>query len=205
METDAERFLFVSPEMAATPEHIVSLLESPRLTPDDVVCGCHLTEEGFLDATPLHPRQLTRGAGVRFAELIVSGTGFTAVHRETMRRLEAVTVSVRDKEGSEWRPYFMPLLLEYVSGDDGLSREYLADDHALVWRLRGVGASIWLDTEVRVGRVRDSVVVPVGAIPLHPRIAGPSTTFSNPCTPDALPRSGLPSSHAASGASQVDD
>lgn len=163
LATEADRFLFIDADTAASPEDIVRLAEHEKLKPESAVTGGYLTADGKIAAVPTQPVDVDVGGDTRYVELLVAGMGFAAVERRTIETLNTSMAPVRDKTGETWRPYFLPFVLEYELPDGTKAREYVPEDYAFWWRVRTMAScTLWLDTHLPVGHVKESVLMPRG-------------------------------------------
>lgn len=162
MRTEADTFIFIDSDMAASPDEIMQLVESPKLGPRSAVCGAYFTQGGDLAGVPLDMGEpIAFKAQPRFAEMALAGLGFAAIERATIEALERATPPVRSKLDEVWRPYFLPIVVQQETPDGEVFREYLADDFSFWWRVRTIGETLlWMDTHLRVGHVKNSVLVP---------------------------------------------
>jgi hypothetical protein len=168
MKTDADVFVFVDADVIPTPADFAALVQSEKLNSGNAVSGCYLAGTGRLAAVPAGPSSVSIGGEPRFVRLVVAGMGFSAVHRDTVERLERHSRMVRDPTGETWYPHFLPAVLNRVAedGNDGRDgAEYLPEDYAFWWRVQAVaGAELWLDTHLAVGHVKESILVPSGVV-----------------------------------------
>lgn len=163
MSTGAERFLFIDADTAPTPDDIVQLAESEKLTENSAVSGCYLTSRGTVAAVPVEPVEVKVGGEPRFVELLVAGMGFSAVTRETIESMDEAVAPVRDATGEVWRPYFLPFILEFEIPGGERVREYVPEDYSFWWRVRTLAkGKVWLDTHLAVAHVKTKILVPEG-------------------------------------------
>lgn len=162
MQTEAETFLFIDADMVVTPDNIFQLLESPKLSERSAVTGAYITANGELAGVPLDvTQQVSFGGEPRFVQMALAGLGFAAIRRSSIEALERVTPPVRSKADEIWRPYFLPFVIQHELPNGEEMREYLADDYSFWWRVRTMAeTSLWLDTSLRVGHVKTSVLTP---------------------------------------------
>jgi hypothetical protein len=164
MRTEAERFLLIDADTAATPDDIVRLAQSDRVSIDSAVAGCYLTRKGKVAAVPLEPVEASVGGDPRFVELLLAGMGFAAISRASLEQLDLMVEPVTDYDGHEWRPYCLPFVLEYDS-PNGKAREYVPEDYSFWWRLRTLANTrLWLDTHLPVGHVKSEILTPQGLL-----------------------------------------
>lgn len=165
MKTPADRFLFIDADTAATPDDIVRLAESEKLSEKSAVSGCYLTSKGTVAAVPVEATGARIGGEPRFRELLVAGMGFSAITRETVNLMDPHIEPVRDATGEVWRPYFLPFVLEFDLPGVGMTREYVPEDYSFWWRVRTLAkATVWLDTHLPVGHVKTQVLIPSGEL-----------------------------------------
>ena len=162
MRTEADTFIFIDADMAASADDIMQLVESPKLGPRSAVSGAYCTQAGELAGVPLEmSRSVSFHSEPRFVELALGGLGFSAIQRSAVEALELAIPPVRNKAEEIWRPYYLPLVIEHESPDGEVLRDYLADDYSFWWRVRTLGETVlWLDTHLRVGHVKASVLTP---------------------------------------------
>ena len=158
LATDADRFLFLDADVIPTPEDILQLLESPRLSEDSAVSGCYLVREGRLAAVP-ETNQVRLFSEPRFVPCAAAGLGISVVHRASIERVRASLPTIVDEDTARgpvaWHPYYVPVILEQKEG-----YRYLADDYSFWWRLNVVGVNLWLDTHVVVGHAKSALLKP---------------------------------------------
>jgi hypothetical protein len=163
LATDADHFVFLDADVIPGREDLISLIESPKVSPDNAVVGCYLVRENHLSAQ--FKSQSVRIMGdVRFVECSVAGMGIGVVHRSSIERLRDTLPTVIDEQPRDgsidgrgtWTPYFLPVILE----TEGKYR-YLAEDYSFWWRLGIVGVKLWLDTHIAVGHAKQTIFRPI--------------------------------------------
>lgn len=165
LATKANVFILVDADMTPTPEHFGQMVESPLLDADNAVSGCYLVQPGRLAAVIPEEEEIEIGGEKRFVKILLAGCGFAAIHRDTVVRLKEALPAVRDPTGGEWCPYFLPFVLEQSLPDETVVRQYIPEDYSFWYRLHTVAkATLWLDTHVAVGHVKQNVLLPQGKV-----------------------------------------
>jgi DNA-binding transcriptional LysR family regulator len=153
LRTGARRFVFVDADMVPMAGQLTELIESDR----DAVSGTYAVGGGQVAASTMAGKVVELPSPERFIACLVAGMGFASVSREVVERLAEKLPTVRDPNGHQWKPFFLPMLV-------GETNEYLSEDYAFWWRLREhAGVQLWLDTSLVVGHCKPTVALPKGA------------------------------------------
>jgi hypothetical protein len=155
LQTDADRFIFIDPDIVPTADDVVRLVESPKLGERSAVSGCYLAQPRHL-AVQSQLEKVALFGEPRYAPLLVGGMGFAAVHRLSVDLVRAELPRLEDMTSDDWYPFFLPVVVAQ-DGPEGPFHQYLPDDYAFWWRLRSTGTEAWIDTHVVVGRATEAV------------------------------------------------
>jgi hypothetical protein len=163
LKTSADTFVFVDADMLPTPEQIVHLVESSRLTDTDAVSGVYAVGNGQVAAMTADGKPLELPNPEPHVRCLVAGMGFAAVTRNAIEKLRNRLPSVMDEGDREWHPYFLPMVIEHANVNGRPMNQYLSEDYSFWWRLKHLaGVQLWLDTKLVVGHCKAGPLFPKG-------------------------------------------
>lgn len=142
----AERILWVDSDVEFVPADALRLLGSHH----DFIAGAYPAKTEPRLCLDAGGQPLVIGEGGGLVEIQSSGFGFVALSRELSERVAASVPTVEEPAPftgtTRWRPAFCPFIEEQPDG----THRYLGEDYAFCARARKLGATLWLDTRVRL-------------------------------------------------------
>lgn len=149
LRSGAERLILLDADVVPTPEQLRWLAETPEVTPERGVWGMYPSRSRrnwSIDALDADDAKRCVAVG-GLTEIRWGGLGFCAVHRESLRRVEAMLEAegngpITEEGGVEWHPFCLPFI------EDG---SYLPDDRSLCRRLSYSGTRLFASGDLKAG------------------------------------------------------
>lgn len=163
LRSGAERLLLIDADTVPTAGVLRALAEAEGVTPDCAVFGMYPLREG--DRWSVNPKDAEAADQAiregRSFELVTSGLGLCAIHRESLVRLADELPLITEDSGLQWHPFCVPFVHQGAPVAKGPT--YYADDGSLCYRLRQTGTELWCDPRLRAGHVVRSVLTALRA------------------------------------------
>ena len=144
-QSRAEVFLLIDSDIVPTPEQIVRLRESPKLTEFQAVSGAYVLPDGRSAFVPVDMDATVELGTPGYTELSGAGLGFCAIHRHSLVNITRQLPRIINT-ASEWWPFCVPLFRPLGVG----KAEYFPDDYVLWMRHAAEGQLLWLDQELLI-------------------------------------------------------